>query len=207
MPATKTKKKSTGKKSSAKKSSTRSSSGGVSARAEKNVEDFREALERNASLSRERIQEVADDAVKRGRMTRKDANDMVSKLMSRGRKQTQALVKEFNKTVEQARKDLEQARKQLEAQTDKATKRARRETQRAGRAVRDAADEPLAQADKLKRRTGAGFPITAYDELTAAQIRSRIPDLTKAETRKVRTHEKNGKARKSILDACDKRLA
>ncbi len=197
MAATKTKKSASTKKASTKKTATSKS---AADRAEKSVEDFREALERSVTLSRDRIQEVADDAVKRGRMTRKDANDLVSKLMSRGRKQTRELLKDLEKSVEQMRKELE-------TRTDKARSRARREAQRAGKAARDAADEPLAQADKLKRRTGAGFPITAYDELTAAQIRSRIPDLTKAEARKVRTHEKNGKARKSILDAIDKRLA
>ena len=38
-------------------------------RADKSVEQFRDALERSVTLSRERIQEVVDDAVKRGRMT------------------------------------------------------------------------------------------------------------------------------------------
>ena len=37
-------------------------------RDDKSVEAFRDALERSVTLSRERIQEVVDDAVKRGRM-------------------------------------------------------------------------------------------------------------------------------------------
>ena len=60
-----------------------------------------------------------------------------------------------------------------------------------------------------RRRAGVGpsFPITGYDELTAAQIGHRLGDLSKPELRKVRTHEKNGKGRKSILDKIDKALA
>ena len=50
-------------------------------------------------------------------------------------------------------------------------------------------------------------PIAAYDQLTASQIRSRLGHLNKAELRKVRTLEKRGKGRKSILDAIEKRLA
>ena len=56
-------------------------------RRDKSVQAFRDALERsrsalesNVTLSRERIQEVVDDAVKRGRMTRADANELVSNL-------------------------------------------------------------------------------------------------------------------------------
>ena len=50
------------------------------------LERSRGALESNVTLSRDRIQEVVDDAVKRGRMTRGDANELVSNLVSRGRK-------------------------------------------------------------------------------------------------------------------------
>ncbi|MEZ5063040.1 MAG: hypothetical protein R2700_16315 [Solirubrobacterales bacterium] len=67
----------------------------------------------------------------------------------------------------------------------------------------------MARADSVRRKAGVGpsFPITGYDELTAAQINRRLSELSKPELRKVRTHEKNGKARKSILDKIDKALA
>ena len=61
-----------------------SSSGGSSTRGDKSIEAFREALERSITLSRDRLQEVVDDAVKRGRMTRSDANELVSRLVARG---------------------------------------------------------------------------------------------------------------------------
>ena len=54
-------------------------------RADKSVEAFRDALERSVTLSRDRLQEVVDDAVRRGRMTRDDANELVSSLITRGR--------------------------------------------------------------------------------------------------------------------------
>lgn len=196
-------------------------------RADKSVEAFREALERS-------FREVVDDAVKRGRMTRDDANEIVSKLVTKGRKQTEDLIKEVEKAIEQARKEVEsrttkarkevearatKARKQAEAratkarkqagtQATKARKTANKNVGKARKAVIDVADEPLAQADKLRSRAGVpGFPITAYDELTAAQVKTRIAALSKADARKVRTYEKQNKARKSILDAIEKRLA
>jgi polyhydroxyalkanoate synthesis regulator phasin len=39
-------------------------------------------------ITRDRIEEVVDEAVSRGRMTANDAQDIVQKLVTRGRKQT-----------------------------------------------------------------------------------------------------------------------
>lgn len=206
------KRKSAGRKGAAKqKTSPQQASTRAADRADKSVEEFREALERSVTLSRERIQEVVDDAVKRGRMTRTDANQLVSKLVSRGRKQSQDLLKELERTLTEVRQGVEgrakEARRQVESQTGKARRETKKQVGRARKTAIGAADEPLAQVDKLRRGAGApGFPITAYDELTAAQVKKRVNDLTKADARKVRTHEKNNKARKSILDEIDKRL-
>jgi polyhydroxyalkanoate synthesis regulator phasin len=176
-------------------------------RSDKSVQAFRDALERsrgalesNLTLSRERIQEVVDDAVERGRMTRGDANKLVSNLVSHGRKASDDLMRDLEKL-------LEQARKGVDSRTGPARRQARSAAGRAARSVRDAADRPLAGADRLRRRTGApGPPITGYDQLTAGQVKSRLKDLNKAELRKVRTQEKRGKARKGILDDIERRL-
>ena len=187
---------STGKKSTRKPKVERSAD-----RADKSVEAFRDALERSVTLPRERIQEVVDDAVKRGRMTRDDANDMVSKLVSRGRKQSEELVKELEAL-------LDQARKQVGRSTTRARRQAKGTAGKVAKSARDAADEPLAQIDKVRRKAGVGpsFPITGYDELTAAQINRRLADMTKPDLRKVRTYEQNNKARKSVLAKLEKAL-
>jgi polyhydroxyalkanoate synthesis regulator phasin len=176
-------------------------------RSDKSVQAFRDALERsrgalesNLTLSRERIQEVVDDAVERGRMTRGDANKLVSNLVSHGRKASDDLMRDLEKL-------LEQARKEVESRTGPARRQARGAAGRAARSVRDAADRPLAEADRLRRRAGAPGPsITGYDQLTAGQVKSRLKDLNKAELRKVRTQEKRGKARKGILTDIERRL-
>ena len=170
-------------------------------RSEKSVQAFRDALEKNLNLSRERIEEVVDDAVERGRMTRSDANELVSKLVGRSRTATDDLLRDLERL-------LEQARKEVESRTASSRRRATRTAERVGRGVRDAADRPLAEADKLRRRAGApGAPITGYDQLTASQIRARLADLSPAELRRVRTQETRGKARKGVLGDIDKRLA
>ncbi len=136
------------------------------------LERSRSALESNVTLPRERVQEVVDDAVKRGRMTRDDANELVSNLVSRSRKATDDLIRDLEKLLEQARKEVDtrttKARKDLEARRASTRRQATRAAERAARAARDVADRPLAEADKLRRRTGApGPPISGYEQLTA----------------------------------------
>lgn len=185
------------KKGGARKTASRTE---ASARSDKSVQAFRDALDRSVTLSRDRLQEIVDDAVKRGRMTRSDANELVSNLVSRGREQTDAMLKDLEKL-------LQQARREVETRARPARRRATVAAGRAARAARDVADRPLAEADRLRRRTGApGPPISAYEQLTAAQVKARLRDLSKPELRKVRTQEKNGKARKSILAEIEKRL-
>jgi polyhydroxyalkanoate synthesis regulator phasin len=189
---------SSAKRSSAKRSTSSQSSAG---RADKSVEAFRDALEHSVTLSRDRLQDVVDDAVKRGRMTRDDANELVSSLLTRSRRYSDELVKQLEHL-------LDQAQREVESRTAPARRRATAEARRAARAARDAADAPLAQADRLRRRSGvtAGGPITAYDQLTATQIKSRLGDLSPAELRQVRTRERRGKARKGLLSDIDRRL-
>jgi polyhydroxyalkanoate synthesis regulator phasin len=50
-------------------------------------------------LTRERLQEVLDDAVERGRMTRDDAGDLVGELFRRGRRQTDELISDLEGVV------------------------------------------------------------------------------------------------------------
>jgi hypothetical protein len=53
----------------------------------------------------------------------------------------------------------------------------------------------------------AGGPITAYEQLTANQVKARLRDLSPAELRQVRTREKRGKNRKGVLEEIERRLS
>jgi hypothetical protein len=57
-------------------------------------------------LSRERIQEVLDDAAERGRVTRRDANELVAELVRRGREQTDDLVRQLGRAAGRARRSV-----------------------------------------------------------------------------------------------------
>lgn len=75
-------------------------------RADKSVQAFRDALEKSVTLPRDRLQEVFDDAVAHGRMTRDDANELVSRLISRGRQQTETMLRDLERVLQQAQRRL-----------------------------------------------------------------------------------------------------
>jgi polyhydroxyalkanoate synthesis regulator phasin len=124
-------------------------------------------------LTRDRVQEVLDDAVDRGRMTRDDATELVGEIFRRGRRQTDEMLRDL------------------------------------GDVVTAPADRVRREVDRARRATGLGpsFPISGYDDLTAAQVTDRLGDLAPAELRVVRDYEKRNANRKSVLAAAERHLS
>jgi polyhydroxyalkanoate synthesis regulator phasin len=166
--------------------------------ARRNVQSAIEALSHGVVITRDRLQEVMDDAVSRGRMTRVDANAVVQDVFKRGRKQTD----ELRKQAEALRADLEQLLGRAGGQLEKRATDARKRAMRGG-----AGDRALREVDRARRVAGLGrFPILNYEDLTAAQIAERLSDLSPAELRKVRDYERRHANRKSVLNAIEKAL-
>ena len=167
-----------------------------SSRADESVQAFREALEKSITISRERLQDVVDDAVRRGRMTRGDAEELVGRVVTRGRDQAEDLLSQLERMLAQVREAPGRARQQVGGRAVKARKRAVK-----------AVDKPLAGADRVRRAARVpGFPITAYDQLSIRQIDRRLQELSRAELRRVRDYERQNKARKSLLRSLDRKL-
>jgi polyhydroxyalkanoate synthesis regulator phasin len=148
-------------------------------------------------ITRDRIEEVVNEAVERGRVTAEDAQSIVQGLVARGREQTDTVMGDLEGLLQSGPTVAKRARKQVREAARGATKRAR-----------DQADPVLAQADRARRAAGVGpsFPILGYDDLTAAQVQSRLDGLSPAELRKVRDYEKRNANRKSVLDAVQSKL-
>jgi polyhydroxyalkanoate synthesis regulator phasin len=87
-------------------------------------------------LTRERIQEVLDDAATRGRVTRSDANQLAAELVDRGRQQTDLLMSDVERLLGRGRQQI-----------GSATLRARRS---------ESLDLLLRSADRARRTVGAG---------------------------------------------------
>ncbi|HEX6696990.1 MAG TPA: hypothetical protein VF080_09355 [Solirubrobacteraceae bacterium] len=145
-----------------------------------NLSALRDTLRKGVVLTADGVKSTLDDAVKRGRITRKDATELTQSLLSAGRSQADGF-----------RSDLEQL---LGRGRDRAAL---------------SSDRVLQEVDRARRRVGVGpsFPITLYDELNASQVVSRLKELTPAQLRKVRDHEKRHDNRKSVLSAIERRLA
>ena len=107
-------------------------------------------------ITRERLQDTLDDAVRRGRMTRDDATDLLSEIIRRA----------------------------VAAPADRVKREVRRVT-----------------------GTEERFPITGYDDLTAAQIVAQLAELDADDLRWVRDYERRHGNRKSVLAAIEKHLA
>jgi polyhydroxyalkanoate synthesis regulator phasin len=140
-----------------------------------NLRALHERLLSSVTLTTERLQDAVDDAVRRGRMTRKDAEELLSTLVTAGKAQTEALLA-----------DLEQLL-----------------------GVGGTTDVVKRTVDRARRRVGVGgssFPISGYDDLTAAQITKQLNGMTPAELRKVRDYERRHAKRKSVLGAVQRKL-
>jgi hypothetical protein len=121
-------------------------------------------------------------------VTRKDANELASELVRRGRTQGDDLLRELEALLGRGRDQL-----------GSATKRARKS---------DSVDRIVRGADRARRTVGVGpsFPILGYDELNATQVQSRIKDLGKPELRKVLNYERKHANRKSVVGAVEKAI-
>jgi polyhydroxyalkanoate synthesis regulator phasin len=157
---------------------------------------LRELLTRGMVITSDLLQETVDEAVRRGRLTRRDAEDLVQNLLQISRRQTQDVLA-----------DLEAFLGRSTAETRRLTNDRVKDVAGAARRA-PGADRALRTVDRARRaaRLGPTFPIIRYDELTAAQVSDRLGDLSTAELRKVRDHERRNANRKSVLGAIEKHL-
>ena len=160
----------------------------------KTVAEFREALRKNlikpsgmVLLTRERIEEALS---KSGKLSPKEARGIAGDLVKRGRKETNDVLKDLEGLLEKGRRDV-----------------SKRAGSARGRAVH-AASPAIARADRARRaaKVGSSFPISLYEDLNVGEIKARLADLTPAELRKVRDHERRNANRKGVLGAIESKL-
>lgn len=151
-----------------------------------NLAQLRDLLSDGVVLTARRVQEALDEAVRGGHMTRRSAEDLARELLDAGRKQTEDVVAGLEQLVGRGRPDLSAV----------------------SSVMREGSDRVMREADRVRRTAGIGpsFPVLGYDDLTAAQVQSRLGDLNSAQLRKVRDHERRNANRKSVLAAIEKAL-
>jgi hypothetical protein len=131
-------------------------------------------------LTRRHIEEVAEDAVRRGRMTRDDAQQMIQTLLQQGARQTDDFLSDLERLLGRGRG--------LEQPTGGGT-RSRKARRR-----------------QRPRGPATNLPIPNYDELSAAAVQERLTGLTPADLRKLRDYERRHANRKTVLDPIQRKL-
>jgi polyhydroxyalkanoate synthesis regulator phasin len=139
-------------------------------------------------ISRDRIQDTLDEAAERGRITRSDANELVTELVKRGREQTDNVLADIERLL-------------LGRGRSGSTTKLSRLPEPVEKLVRTSASRV--------RRSVSGeqeLPILAYDDMTARQATERLKGLTHGELRQVRDYERRHANRKSVLAAIEREL-
>ena len=113
-------------------------------------------------ISRERIEEVLGEAVDQGRVTARDAQRITSGLVKRGQRQTSDVLKDLENLLDRGR-------------SGRGSRLGRARPRRAHAPRRR---WPRSTGCAAAPASGPSFPITGYDDLTAAQIASRLGSLT-----------------------------
>jgi hypothetical protein len=128
-------------------------------------------------ITRKHLEEVIDDAVKRGRMTRDDAQQMLQTLLQRSARQTDDFLSDLERLLGRGR--------MVEPKS----------SQRSGKKGR-----------QRPRKASSSLPIASYDELSAAAVQEQLDGLTPAELRRLRDYERRHANRKTVLDPIDRKL-
>ena len=170
---------------------------------------LRKALAQSVVVTGERVQETVEDAVRRGRMTRRDAQELASAILAASRRQTdeirqqlEALLERGPRLVRRDGEDDEPVSIPIEHEDAAGT------TVSGGVSTADAAPAGTpSDASTPEASPAAPLPIADYDDLTAVLVRKSLAGLSAAELRAVRDHEAAHANRKTVLQAVDRLLA
>lgn len=163
----------------------------------KNLRALHGALEHSLTIQRTRLQEIVDDLVSRGSLSRADADGLLNQLLTSSKDYSQALLKVLDSVAADTRKGIGAGIAPVMATAGKLAD-----------TVRNAPGMPKkpSRAPKAAPKPPPADPIPGYDEMTVAEIRPKLPSLSTGALRKVRERELAGKARKTVLAQIDQLL-
>jgi len=186
----------------------------------KNLRALHGALEHSLTIQRNRLQEIVDDLVSRGTLTRSDADGLLNQLVTSSKDYSQALLKVLDSVAADARRGLGGGIAPVMATAGRTAEKIADTVRRAPglaakkpRTAPKAAPKPSAAKPAAAKpaaakpaTTGSSEPIPGYAGLTVAEIKPRLTGLSAGALRKVRDLEVAGKARKSVLGQIDQLL-
>lgn len=188
----------------------------------KNLKALQAALEHSLTIQRVRLQEIIDDLVSRGSLTRADADRLINQLFASSKDYSHSLLQVLDAVATEARKNLGGIAPVM-ATAGKTAGKIADTVRQAPRLVTKTPTRPAAKAAarsapaKAPKKSTKGAsrpaaavvpnePIPGYSELTVAQIKPRLTGLDATALRRVSDVELAGKARKSVLAELERRL-
>ena len=176
----------------------------------KNLRALHGALEHSLTIQRNRLQEIVDDLVSRGTLTRSDADGLLNQLVTSSKDYSHALLKVLDSVAADARRGLGGGIAPVMATAGRTAGKIADTVRKApGLAAKKPRSAPKAAAKPAAAKpatTGSTEPIPGYAGLTVAEIKPRLTGLSAGALRKVRDLELAGKARKSVLGQIDRLL-
>ena len=169
----------------------------------RNLRALHGALEHSVTIQATKLQELMDDLVVRGSLTRAEADNLLGQLVSASKAYSQALLQVLDTVTETATAPVRATAGRL-AET--------------GGTVAGKVAQSVRQAPRLVpgRRKGATDPTPAavtavpvlpdLSTLTVAEAKSRLAGLDASALRRLREQEVAGKNRKGVLDAIARQL-
>lgn len=171
----------------------------------KNLRALHGALEHSLTIQRARVQEIVDDLVSRGTLTRTDADGLLGQLLASSKDYSQALLQVLDSITSETRKTLGAGIAPVVAPVmATAGKIADTVLKAPALATKKPAPKPVARTQPTP--APAGDPVPGLSDLTVAEIKPRLTSLSPAALRKVRAEEMAGKARKTVIAQIDQLL-
>jgi len=167
----------------------------------KNLRALHGALEHSLTIQRTRLQEIVDDLVSRGSLSRADADGLLNQLLTSSKDYSQALLKVLDSVAADTRKGIGAGIAPVMATAGKLADTVRKAPGMPRKSAPKAAPKPAAVADATPAE-----PIPGYAGMTVAQIKPKLSGLSAGALRRVRDRELAGKARKTVLEQIDRLL-
>lgn len=168
----------------------------------RNLRALHGALEHSVTIQATKLQELMDDLVVRGSLTRAEADNLLSQLVSASKAYSQALLQVLDTVTETATTPVRTAGRLAET----ATRTVAQSVKQAPRLV-PGRRKPAARPARPATAAVTALPaLPDLSTLTVPQAKARLAGLDASALRSLREQEVAGKNRKGVLDEIARQL-
>ncbi len=168
----------------------------------RNLRALHGALEHSVTIQATKLQELMDDLVVRGSLTRAEADNLLGQLVSASKAYSQALLQVLDTVTETATTPVRKAGRLAET----ATRTVAQSVKQAPRLV-PGRRKPSATAESTGTAAVTALPtLPDLATLTVPQAKARLAGLDASALRTLREQEVAGKNRKGVLDEIARQL-